>query len=462
MNLYRCLAILKWPWRVVALSGFGICCLMFDRISADEWRVLDRDEDAIAERINLIELAQHDISIACYDTDAGYVTNLIAENLVNRIRAGVRVRFLIDGLPSREMYDRLQEYSRLGIDVKVFHPLGMSRPTWLNRRLHSKIMVCDDTAMIIGSRNLSDAHFGLSNENFIDCDYLITGETCVQGRQYFEWIWNHCGAITVQALTGHLLSDPISDGQVKCLPLGLGTNAAESNRVAEGLSHFCERYSATFQEHQGQMIVCDDCQPHLSGTACPNELTLIHDLDFKKRCVSLDQEACQAIDASRCRIMLETPYPAFSQRMMQALLEAARRGVAVTMMTNSSATTDRAITYAAFQNHKRSLVRAGVELREYGDPGRIHAKGIVIDNDLAWVGSYNFDPRGDRLNLELCLRITDPEFVKAVAATMYRRNSNSQALSSRDSIFLSPTTPLPKRLKIRSLQLVTPFLRRTL
>jgi phosphatidylserine/phosphatidylglycerophosphate/cardiolipin synthase-like enzyme len=78
------------------------------------------------------------------------------------------------------------------------------------------------------------------------------------------------------------------------------------------------------------------------------------------------------------------------------------------------------------------------------------------------VGSYNFDPRGDRLNLELCLQITDPKFVKAIELTMQRRNLNSRTVSQRESKILSPGTELPERLKIRSLQLLTPLLRRHL
>jgi putative cardiolipin synthase len=161
-------------------------------------------------------------------------------------------------------------------------------------------------------------------------------------------------------------------------------------------------------------------------------------------------------------VLLETPYPAFSQALKQALVNAARRGVCVSVFTNSAANTDRVTTYAAWQNQKASLIRAGVRVHEHRGDGRIHAKGLVIDQKVAWVGSYNFDPRGDRLNLELALIATDPDFVQAVEDSLRHRNVAARPLTMPEAWRLSPGTNLPQRLKIRGLQTIAPLIRRSL
>lgn len=399
-------------------------------LRAEDWSVLDRDEDAFRERIRLIEQAREVISIACYNTDSGYVASQLAEALAVRAQEGVQVRLLVDGLPSRRMLDRLHEYRRLGLEVKVFHPLGNRRPDWLNRRLHSKIMLCDDQEMIIGSRNLTDPPFGLACESYIDSDYLIRGELSRCGKQYFDWLWNYSGAICVthQPHQNTTSLHPSID-------VGLFVNHPSDCQFAGGI---------------------------VSGTVLPHQLALFFDNDYGKRQRSFEDQILQEIENARCEILLETPYPAFSHRLKQALVRAARRNVSVTLFTNSAVSTDQPTTYAALQNQKASLLRAGVMLCEFSGPGTLHAKGIIIDQAVAWVGSYNFDPRGDRLNFELCLKVTDPSFVGAIESSMKFRNSNSQSVGLGDALRLSPETPLGERLKIRGLQLITPLIRRSL
>jgi len=95
----------------------------------------------------------------------------------------------------------------------------------------------------------------------------------------------------------------------------------------------------------------------------------------------------------------------------------ARRGVKVAILTNSLEATDVAAVHAGYAKRRKPLLEAGVTLfelkrtatrarpRSHGPGGSsassLHAKTFEVDRSLAFVGSFNFDPRSARLNTEL-------------------------------------------------------------
>jgi cardiolipin synthase len=62
------------------------------------------------------------------------------------------------------------------------------------------------------------------------------------------------------------------------------------------------------------------------------------------------------------------------------------------------------------------LARAGVELRTY--PDFFHARFLLADDDKLLIGSSNFSRHSFRCNQEICLLITDPEFIAGFKARM--------------------------------------------
>lgn len=408
------------------------------------WTLLEDDEAALAARLELIARAHTEISIACYNVDSGYVIGRLAQALSTRTAQGLRARLLIDGLPARQMHEPLQTLVRSGIEVKLFHPPENARLSQINRRLHSKLMVADDQALILGSRNLTDPHFGLAETAFIDADVLLDGPIATQGRVYFDWLWDSCGAVPLPAALDRM--EPIFEELATIDAYVEVDNHIDNNALATGPT------SATN----------DSAAETVSGTAAAADLTLLTDRSTWKQRGDFEPRLLAAIDCAQHQVVLETPYPAFSLRLARALSRAARRGVCVTVLTNAANNTDRASTYAAWQNQKPRLQRVGVRVREYGGPGRIHSKTLVIDYDHAWIGSYNFDPRGERLNLELVLLVSDLEFVQAIATSVERRHAASATLAQRPQIRLTPGTDASQRLRIRTLQLIMPLLRSNL
>ena len=94
--------------------------------------------------------------------------------------------------------------------------------------------------------------------------------------------------------------------------------------------------------------------------------------------------------------------------MVRRMNRVARRGVARIVLPMYS---DNHATIGASRHLYRRLLRAGHSIFEYRRQ-KLHTKLIVID-DVAYVGSANFDMRSLFLNVELMLRIDDPAFAQA-------------------------------------------------
>jgi cardiolipin synthase len=116
--------------------------------------------------------------------------------------------------------------------------------------------------------------------------------------------------------------------------------------------------------------------------------------------------------AARSRIEVTTPYfvPDFHTR--RALIRAARRGVAVSLML--PARSDVPIAACAARAVYAPLLRAGIEILEY-QPRMLHAKTIVIDDDWATLGTANLDHRSFFINDELNAVFRDRDVVAALA-----------------------------------------------
>jgi len=72
----------------------------------------------------------------------------------------------------------------------------------------------------------------------------------------------------------------------------------------------------------------------------------------------------------------------------------------------------RLVTYAA-RSYFDELLAAGVKVYEYG-PRLLHSKALLCDDDLAIIGSANFDHRSFRLNFEISVLFRD----RVIAATL--------------------------------------------
>lgn len=128
------------------------------------------------------------------------------------------------------------------------------------------------------------------------------------------------------------------------------------------------------------------------------------------------QETCSlfftvAINAARKRLWLTTPYFVPDQAVMSALRLAVMRGVDVRVLIPSRP--DHFTVFLASTLHARDAADAGIRMFRY-QPGFMHQKVILIDDDTACVSSMNLDNRSFRLNFEIGALNVDHAFAMEV------------------------------------------------
>lgn len=138
-----------------------------------------------------------------------------------------------------------------------------------------------------------------------------------------------------------------------------------------------------------------------------------------------------------------SPYFVPGDRATEALCKLSQDGVQVRIRTNSLASNDVSAVHAGYAKYRRKLLRCGVRLFELDEslkhregkmftwlPGlaksSLHAKTMVFDGEIMFVGSFNFDQRSLHINNEIGLLFHDPA-VAGAAAKHFEDNVNKIA-----------------------------------
>lgn len=432
--MYRCCnlhqtTVCCWTWLVL------ICIPAAAR--GGDFFLLSGNRSAYDARVELIDLAQHEINLAYYSIDSGDAALSLLSRLRLAANRGVKVRILVDGLMTRLPSGIVSLLIQEGIELREYHPTLIGRPLWLNRRLHYKLLVVDGRAMIVGSRNLEDAHFGLASENFVDIDALLTGDVCRSATEHFLSLWNSADVVPVTRKSS----------------LNSATGEAGERQILEATRRIAARDD--FADHP---YACET-EPWVENIATT---VLVHDCGTDKSDRHFQSRVIAMIDSAQHRVWIETPYPVLERPVKDALQRANGRGANVILQTNSLGTIDRTAPYAAYQHDKREYLRLGVQLVEYSGNDTLHSKVVLIDDQTVLLGSYNMDARSDRLNLEFAVRIDDKRVCRVVEQQLlHRRYQGKQVQKNRLGLpeVIRSDASLIKNSQMRFRQAWVPFIR---
>ncbi|MGH8121317.1 MAG: phospholipase D-like domain-containing protein, partial [Rudaea sp.] len=138
----------------------------------------------------------------------------------------------------------------------------------------------------------------------------------------------------------------------------------------------------------------------------------------------------KVIDAAERRVLLISPYFVPGESGTEYLVGLAKRGLNVSVLTNSLASTDEPAVHAGYAHYRPDLLAGGVHLFELRPaPGgkqsitaggtssgvSLHAKAAVVDTRYSFVGSMNMDQRSKLLNTEMGVIVDSPQLAAAVA-----------------------------------------------
>ncbi|MBA3252730.1 MAG: phospholipase D family protein, partial [Burkholderiaceae bacterium] len=146
----------------------------------------------------------------------------------------------------------------------------------------------------------------------------------------------------------------------------------------------------------------------------------------------------QLVQSARERIVIQSPYLVLSDKAMDLFRQITARGVTVRINTNSLASTDNLAAFSGYRNQRARLLRMGLQIYEYKPAPDVqlklmqrsatatgktpifslHAKTLVVDSKIVYIGTFNFDPRSENLNTEVGAIIHDPALARAVEASI--------------------------------------------
>jgi cardiolipin synthase len=136
-----------------------------------------------------------------------------------------------------------------------------------------------------------------------------------------------------------------------------------------------------------------------------------------------------SISSARKSILITNPYFIPDDRMIEALLRAAGRGVRVVVLVPGKI--DHKITYRASRRNYGRMLLGGISIFEY-QAALMHAKTMVIDGALATLGSTNLDNRSFALNEELNLTVYDGALARRLETAFFEDLHYSRRITYRE------------------------------
>ena len=276
--------------------------------------------------------------------------------MADKAKAGVRVFLLFDEIGSRK-FPRTRLYRQLqmtGVQVAPFNTTqGRRNRFQLNFRNHRKNVVVDGKYAWIGGHNVGDEYLGLNRRigHWRDTHTRVQGPAVLGAELAFATDWRWATRSPLN-IDWEFSVEVSGDSKVLVFP---------SDPASE-------------YEEAGLMY---------------------H----------------QAIVAARERIWIASPYFVPDHGIISALQLAALRGVDVRVIIPDQP--DGPVVAMANWSFTRELLPVGVKVYRYQN-GFMHQKVLLMDDNVAGVGTANFDNRSFRLNFEITLLVEDPAFAEAV------------------------------------------------
>jgi cardiolipin synthase len=340
-------------------------------VTGNRFEVLVNGDEIFPSMLAGIRSAQKTITFETFIYWSGEIGEQMASALAEKARVGVAVHVLLDWVGSSKMDHRyLRTLQEAGAEVFRFH-----KPHWtglgrMNDRTHRKLLVIDGRIGFTGGVGIAPEWTGQAQDpqHWRDTHFRVAGPAVGHMQAVFMDNW-------IKA-SGNVLHGPHYFPEIA--PCG------------EGIAHM---FSS-------------------SPSGGSDDMQLMY---------------LMAITAATHTIHLASAYFVPDKLTINALVEAARRGVKVQVLTPGQRIDTHTVREAS-RACWGDLLRAGVEMHEY-QPTMFHCKLLVVDEYLVSVGSTNFDSRSFKLNDEANLNIYDHDFARQQTAIFAKDLQKSRRIT---------------------------------
>jgi cardiolipin synthase len=332
---------------------------MMQFIAGNQIKLLRSGGEYFPALLNAIRLATIEIHLQSYIFQADQTGQAVGQALMDAAQRGVRVNVLLDGFGSQKLsLDFVTSMRAAGVNVLFYRarisPWSLQKNRL--RRLHSKMVVIDGAMGFIGGINIIDDN-NVPNPNNVPprVDYAVQIEGALLPR--------------LQASVADLWQRVAWLNLIKTPAAKLLATALSSAHPANVLAAFAQRDNVLHR----------------------------HDIETAY---------LEAINSAHSEILIANAYFLPGYRFRKALVDAANRGVKVSLLLQGRVEYFLMMATHAFYSE---FLNKGIAIHEYRK-SFMHSKVAVIDGTWATVGSSNIDPFSLLLAREANLFISDPGF----------------------------------------------------
>jgi len=435
--------------------------------------LLENGADAMLARLHLIRAATRSIRIQTFIWSNDEAGRLLLYELIEAAKRGVDVEIITDHIASFRDVELAAFVSTASTNLSFRHyrpaanridpvplqeALNFLLPNDTNQRMHNKLFIVDDAVAITGGRNIENTYYAQSTAiNFKDRDVLFTGPVVTYAVRSFQEYREFEKTERTERLTD--VRRVIRSGKFR-------------RRETRGDFDLDDRFDGVSREADDPQVIGTRLVARLApvGKALfladpPGKETRAYTA-WRRGTIARQLETM--MKSAQHSLVLQTPYLVLDGGMLQIFkaLRQANPQIQLLASSNSFGATDNAVVYAAGVKMRRAYFRAGIDMFEYRQEPEvlraqlpdyddllrrgtsrvlglgvqtsrpflcIHAKAMVIDELVAFVGSYNFDPRSIRLNTEVGLLVHDAAFAATVLQSVLTdiRPENSWVMARR-------------------------------
>ena len=355
-------------------------------------------EEYYASLLEELKKAQKFIFLEFFIIKPGKMWNSIFNILKEKAAAGIEVRILYDDfgcirtLPI-QYKKHIQKYN---IKCEVFNPMKPIVTLAHNNRDHRKIVVIDGNVAYTGGINLADEYINeiVRFGHWKDTGIMLKGEAVKSFTLMFLENW-------------HIYRD-MDEDYTKFMP-------------------------DTITNHSSLYV-----QPYLSSPMDDEEIVA------RNIYINILNDATDYV-------YITTPYLILDQELENALVNAAKRGVDIRIITPHIP--DKKYVYVVTRSNYINLLKAGISIYEY-TPGFIHAKNVCSDDKVATIGSVNFDNRSFYHSYECGVWIYNSNIVNEIKNDFL----DVQEISLKINENFADKVPFSKKLETGLCRILSPLL----
>ena len=335
--------------------------------------ILTNGSQFYAAMVDTIRAARLSVNLEAYIFEPGVIAERFIDVLVDRARAGVEIRIVLDSIGSSRMGGApVRRLRRAGCHVHFYQSISFYRLHRLNNRTHRELLIVDGAVALTGGAGIADwwAAPGRRGPMWRDTMARVEGPMVTALQGVFAENWLEC--------SGEILIGP---RQWRRLGDAAGTEA---------------------------MLV----------KSSPSDRATASRVVFQ-----------MLIEGAAREIAVSTPYLLPDRSLRQAFARAARRGVRVRVLVPGRFADQRLVRLASRRMY-HELLDGGIRLFEYR-PAMMHAKTLIVDGTWAVVGTTNIDNRSFEHNDEVNVAFRDPAIAERLLQDFEADLAVSDEITSR-------------------------------